>query len=92
MKTLKQWKESKLSLDRFLQVDDVVDEELRSYFIEVIPPASCTSDCIQMGEPYDSNERGQDTYLTLHRKSHGWVYVGDKCKNRTIATKEPSCR
>ena len=94
MKTMKQWKESKLSLEKFLQIGDKVDEELRLYFIEVLPPASWTNDCIQIGEPYDCNANGQDTYLTLHFKSNGWVYVGDKCKNKTITNEKrfPSYR
>ena len=92
MKTIVEWKASGLSLERFLKVGDRVDETIRNYFIEVIPPASMTNDCIQMGEPYDSDEKGRDTYLTLHFKPEGWIYVGDKYKNRTISTREPSYR
>ena len=92
MKTMEEWKASKLSLEKFLRVGDKVDEKIKEYFIEVLPPASWTSDCIQMGEPYDCDEKGRDTYLTLHFKSNGWIYVGDKCKNRTIATETPSYR
>ena len=94
MKTMKQWRASGLSLVQFLQVGDIVDETIQNYFIEVLPTASHTSDCIQMGEPYDSDEKGRDTYLTLHYKPEGWIYVGDKYKNRTVSTStvEPSYR
>lgn len=92
MKTMEKWKASGLSLTRFLQVGDKVDETIRNYFIEVLPPASCTNDCIQMGEPYDSDDQGRSTYLTLHLKTNGWTYVGDKYRGITISTVEPSYR
>jgi len=80
MKTMEQWKESKLNLEKFLQVGDEVDETIKSYFINVLPPKTATYNCIQIGEPYDINEKGQDTYFTLQRESNGWIFVGDKIK------------
>jgi hypothetical protein len=58
MKTKKEWFESKLSLDVFLNPGDEVDEEMFYYFLEVLPPAYQGKHLIQIGEPADSDERG----------------------------------
>ncbi|MGE7305759.1 hypothetical protein ACQKJG_18220 [Priestia megaterium] len=75
MKTYDGWGESRLRLDDYLQVGDLVDEEMYEHFIGAVPPACMRSSCTQMGEPYD-HVNGRATYATLSRTEHGWMYMG----------------
>lgn len=72
MKTYKDWKGS---LNEYLQIGDLVDEEMVDYFLNVLPPITWNSHCIQMGEPY-SHIGGRATYATLKNTEAGWVYAG----------------
>ena len=84
MKTLAQWEAQGLSLSRFLSIGDEIDEDLKDYILCVLPPATWTKECIQMGEPYDHDWNGRARYLTIEKRSMGdnWVYTG--IKPRTI--------
>jgi hypothetical protein len=76
LKTEEGWRASKLNLTQYLQIGDSVDESIADYVICVLPPASYTSELIQMGEPFDS-VRGEPTYITLHRSAgQPWKYAG----------------
>lgn len=77
MKTRKQWRESKKPLSEFLHVGDVVDDEMFDYFLEVLPPATWTADCLQIGEPY-AHIDGRPTFSTLEKIGGQWVYMGNK--------------
>lgn len=70
-------------LDRYLQVGDVVDEEMYCHFLDVMPPATNTSRMVQLGEPY-SHVDGKATYSTLERTDQGWVYRGVCHRGATI--------
>lgn len=83
MKTYENWKGS---LNEFLEIGDLVDQEFINYFINVLPPATYNSHCIQIGEPY-SHINGKATYSTLKGTSDGWVYTGHCHKGMT---KEPT--
>lgn len=72
MKTYKGWN---CNMDEYLQIGDLVDEEMADYFIEVLPPATFTSSLRQIGEPY-SHVDGRATYSTLYRTENGWMYMG----------------
>jgi hypothetical protein len=74
-KTRAGWRESNLDLSHYLQIGDVVDEEMADYFLCVLPPACYTSKLIQIGEPY-SHAGGAETYSTIERTADGWVYRG----------------
>ena len=78
MKTYEQWQESGQVLGEFLQIGDVVDEELQMYFLEVLPPACWSRRCIQLGEPARSDENGRPMFETLEKKGKDWVYAGVK--------------
>lgn len=78
MKTYKEWIESKLPASQFLSVGDEVCNEIFEYFLEVLPPITWTKDCLQMGEPYNHNEKGQSQYLTLEKINEKWTYTGIK--------------
>lgn len=87
MKTLDGWEESGLLLDEYLQVGDIVDEELQLYFLEVLPPATMTDRCIQIGEP-SALVDGAYTYDTLKKTKDGWVYCGECHQGKTVRPSE----
>lgn len=82
MKTIEQWNESKLSLSNFLNIGDEVDEDIAEYVLCVLPPATWTKNCIQLGEPYDHDNNGRARFLTLEKKVLGdnWFYAGIKTR------------
>ena len=80
MKTKKQWDESSKNLFDFLQVGDEVDETIKMYFLETLPPATWTGFCIQMGEPYTHNNLNQPMFSTLEKQGGQWVYTGIKTR------------
>lgn len=47
-KTAANWKGS---LYQYLQVGDIVDEDIYSHFVNVLPPATLNQTLVQMGEP-----------------------------------------
>lgn len=63
------------SLSEYLQVGNLVDEEMVKYFINVLPPVTMNGSIIQMGEPYN-HVNGKPIYHTLHRTPEGWHYDG----------------
>lgn len=66
----------------FLQIGDLVDKEFVEYFINVMPPATMNSHCIQIGEPY-SHMNGKATFSTLKKTEEGWVYAGHCHRGQT---------
>ncbi len=77
MKSYAQWAESRLPLDKFLSVGDVVDEAMVNYFVAVMPPAYMSPHLIQIGEP-NSHVDGKATFATISKSSpEGWVYKGN---------------
>jgi len=80
-KTRAGWRESRLDLDRYLQVGDLVDEEMYDYFLNVLPPACYGDRLVQIGEPHD-HVNGRATFATLKKTADGWVYCGH-CYRRT---------
>jgi len=77
IKTLRDWHESGKDLNHFLQVGDIVDEEMYSYFLEVLPPACMSGRCVQIGEPH-SEDAGGLLFATLEKQNGQWVYTGHK--------------
>ena len=82
MKTKAGWDESRLNLDKYLQIGDEVDEEMADYFLGVLPPAYYSSSIIQIGEPC-SHVNGRPTYSTIEKIDGKWRYRGHcHCKQR----------
>jgi hypothetical protein len=79
MKTFSNWKGN---LSEYLQIGDLVDDEMVEYFLNVLPPACWNSKVIQIGEPY-SHVEGKATYSTLKNTSEGWVYAGTCHRGQT---------
>jgi len=82
IKTYLQWSESRQVLSKFLQIGDIVDEEIEEYFLNVLPPITWNNNIIQIGEPCD-NVEGKNTYSTLKRTSEGWIWAGECHKDKT---------
>ena len=84
LKTKTEWVRSKKQLTEFLNLTDEVDDDLLDYIIGVVPPITLTKNCIQMGEPYSSDGRGEFTYITIEKinwdNSSKWIYTGIKPK------------
>lgn len=78
MKTYANWNSN---LDEYLKIGDVVDEEMKMYFLNVLPPLTWTNEIIQISEPYSSVE-GRNTYSTLVNTEHGWTYAGNCHKGK----------
>lgn len=76
MKTKKEWESSKKCLDEFLQVGDVVDDEIYDYFLCVLPPACNSARCLQLGEPSTHNSDGRACFETLKKDGQNWIYAG----------------
>ena len=83
IKTLKGWELDGRDLSTYLQVGDEVDEELMYYFLNVLPPATWTATCIQIGEPYSDNENGP-TFSTLEKIDGKWTYQGHKNRPKRV--------
>lgn len=80
--TIKRYEDWKGNLDEYLQVGDIVDEDMYWYFVNVLPPASMNSSIVQIGEPND-HIGGRATYATLKNTSDGWMWVGHCFKGET---------
>ncbi|ACA42355.1 hypothetical protein [Lysinibacillus sphaericus] len=80
LKTAANWK---WSLHQYLQVGDIVDDEIYSHFVNVLPPATFKQSLVQMGEPYCHVE-GQPTYPTLQKTEHGWKYMGNCFRGEVV--------
>ena len=78
-KTYADWKGS---LEEYLSIGSIVDQEMVDYFLNVLPPACWNGYVIQIGEPY-SHVDGKATFHTLHKTDLGWTYVGTCFKGQT---------
>ena len=77
--THEEWKSSHLRLSTYLSVGDTVDEAFEIWWVSVLPPATWSKTCIQIGEAAGADERGRTTFSTLQRFEDGgpWVYMGE---------------
>lgn len=75
------------NLNDYLQIGDIVDEEMYHYFINVLPPATFTSHIVQIGEPYQ-HITNKPTFMTLEHTDKGWQYQGHCFKGEAISAKE----
>jgi len=82
IKTYSQWHEARQELSKFLQVGDIVDEEIVEYCLNVLPPKTWNNNIIQIGEPCDFVE-GKQTYSTLMNTPDGWAWAGECHRGQT---------
>lgn len=76
MRTKEGWDKSRQDLDQYLDVGDVVDDEIYDYFLGVLPPACNSGKCLQIGEPNHHNADGQPCFATLMKSGDVWKYAG----------------
>ncbi|WP_240416624.1 hypothetical protein [Paenibacillus periandrae] len=62
-------------LDEYLQINDLVDDEMVNYFSNIVPPATLKSSIIQIGS-IDDHIEGRATYATLRKSDDGWIFAG----------------
>lgn len=67
-----------VGLTQYLQPGDVVDETMRVYFQDTLPPITWRDRALQLGEPYDGGgPGGASRYATLVKSPSGkWFYMG----------------
>lgn len=82
MKTYSGWGESKLTLGKYLEVGEAVDEAMFDYFLCVLPPAHYSKSILQIGEPY-KHVNDEPTYLTLVKTQNGWTFAGSCFEGKT---------
>ena len=96
MKTFKDWKKEE-TIAEYLQIGDIVDNEMYEYFLNILPPITSRNDMLQVGGMIDveKDENGVDkpTYITFTKdtESNGWVYRGECFVNGTI-NKNPNLK
>lgn len=81
-RTVKTYENWEGNLDDYLQIGDLVDEEMYEYFLNVLPPAYDTSYILQVGEACDHID-GKATYDTLVCTLDGWEYRGECFRGQT---------
>lgn len=91
MPLLKRYADWEGNLGDFLQIGDLVDEEMADYFVNALPPACWTASIIQMGEAHNHVE-GRATYATLKRTADGWAYAGNCYRRETVNIEDPEHR
>jgi hypothetical protein len=84
MQKIKRFEDWKGNLRDFLEIDDLVDDEIYEHFINVLPPACMTSQVVQIGEPSSVSE-GMDTFETLKNSPEGWRYAGRCHRGQTVS-------
>ena len=78
IKSIQGWRDSKLDLYNYLQKNDKVNEGLVDEILNCLPPATHTSRCVQLGEPYDHcPATGIGRYATFHKKNGEWFFTGN---------------
>jgi len=77
-KNMASWKASgKNSFGQYVNIGEIVDEDIVDYFNEVLPPFRAKN-ILQCGEPMDTDAKGQKTYLTFEKIDGNWTYTGEK--------------
>lgn len=80
MKTLKDWEESSLNMDSYLNEPCEIDEELYLDILECVPPHYLGELAQQGGDAIDSfkNEKGKEvfTYMTVNNVNGKYFYLG----------------
>jgi len=78
--TKEEWHLSHLCISTYLNIGDTVDDELREWWYCVLPPATWSGKCIQVGEAAGHDPKtGRPTFSTLQRfeKEGPWIYMGE---------------
>jgi len=74
LKAFEHWKSGELA--EYLEVGDLVDDEMVNYFLTAMPPAFHSDRIIQMGDPHYIGDN-DPLYMTLILTNRGWMFHGD---------------
>ena len=80
-KSLESWHECGFeSFEDYFRPGDAVTEDLVEYFVNVVPPVSCSSGYVQAGSAYshtrDSCGTCRATYITFKKNEGNWTFLG----------------
>lgn len=83
VKTMESWYGSGLNFDEYCFPGDTVGEDVVDYFVNVVPPVTLRSDCVQSGEEHscepDDSGKYRATYTTFHRTGDGQFRFDGYC-------------
>jgi hypothetical protein len=83
VKTYANWE---TDLSEYLQIGNIVDDEMVEYAYNVLPPATMNGSMVQIGEPYSHREdetgKWRATYATFVKTEAGWTYAGHCFRGR----------
>lgn len=84
MKKVKTYQAWKGDINDYLEVGDLVDFQMVSYFLRVLPVV-CENDMIQVSKPIKVCIHGkrEQVYPTLIQTEEGWAYAGNCLKGET---------
>lgn len=81
IKKIKTYKEWKGDITEYLNINDIVDNEIIEHFRNVLPPKTDTSYTLQGGEAYDhilddKTNKYKGIYITFNKENGNWIYKG----------------
>lgn len=81
IKKIKTYKEWKGDITEYLNINDIVDDEIVEYFRDVLPPKKNTSYMLQGGEAHDhilddKTNKYKGIYITFNKENGSWIYKG----------------
>lgn len=81
IKKIKTYKELKGDITEFLNINDIVDNEIIEHFRNVLPPKTDTSYMLQCGDAYDhilddKTNKYKGVYITFNKENGNWIYKG----------------
>jgi len=79
MKTMKDWESKGGDFGQYVSPKDEIDEDLYSYFMEVLPPRTMRRYGFLCGEPASHNNAGEGVYDSFYETYEGRFFYGG-CK------------
>ena len=69
------------AITEFLNINDIVDNEIIEHFRNVLPPKTDTSYMLQCGDAYDhilddKTNKYKGVYITFNKENGNWIYKG----------------
>lgn len=80
-KEIKTYKEWQGSITEYLNINDIVDNEMVEHFRNVLPPKTDSNYIVQGGEAYDhvlddATNKYKGIYITFIKEDGNWIYKG----------------
>lgn len=86
LKSLASWHDCGFNkFEDYFLPGDMVTKDLVDYFVNILPPVSCSSSYVQAGDAYDHRRDAcgvcRATYITFTKKDGTWFFAGYCFKN-----------